>query len=70
MNSEIIKNGNTCTVFRHENLVIKRYNIKSVWHFIKTLQFIKSRGLELVANFIMHLQPTRTFHRPNSFFLL
>ena len=43
MNAEIIKNGNTCTVFRHENLVIKRYNIKSVWHFIKT-QFIKSRG--------------------------
>ena len=43
LNAEIIKNGNTCTVFRHEYLVIKRYNIKSVWHFIKT-QFIKSRG--------------------------
>ena len=43
MNAEIIKNGNTCTVFRHEDLIIKRYNIKSVWHFIKT-QFIKSRG--------------------------
>ena len=43
MNAEIIKNGNTCTVFRNEDLIIKRYNIKSVWHFIKT-QFIKSRG--------------------------
>ena len=43
MNAEIIKNGNTCTVFNHGDLIIKRYNIKSVWHFIKT-QFIKSRG--------------------------
>ena len=42
-NAEIIKNGNTCTVFCHKNLVIKRYNIKSFKHFIK-LQFIKSRG--------------------------
>lgn len=42
-NAEIIKNGNTCTVFCHKNLVIKRYNIKSFTHFLK-LQFIKSRG--------------------------
>ena len=43
MNAEIIKNGNTCTVFRFEDLIIKRYNVKSIWHFIK-MQFIKSRG--------------------------
>ena len=43
MNAEIIKNGNTCTVFRVDDLIIKRYNIKSIWHFIK-MQFIKSRG--------------------------
>ena len=43
LNSEIIKNGNTCTVFCYKNLVIKRYNIKSFMHFIK-LQFIKSRA--------------------------
>ena len=43
MNAEIIKNGNTCTVFRVEDLIIKRYNVKSIWHFIK-MQFIKSRG--------------------------
>ncbi|MDA9913384.1 AarF/UbiB family protein [Methylophilaceae bacterium] len=43
MNAEIIKNGNTCTVFRFDDLIIKRYNIKSIWHFIK-IQFIKSRG--------------------------
>src|SRR5210317_2317350 len=42
--SEVIKNGNTCTVFRHDNLIIKRYNLKSIWHFI-ALQFKKSRGL-------------------------
>lgn len=42
-NAEIIKNGNTCTVFSHKNIVIKRYNIKSFMHFIN-LQFIKSRG--------------------------
>jgi tRNA A-37 threonylcarbamoyl transferase component Bud32 len=43
MNAEIIKNGHTCTVFRVDDLIIKRYNIKSIWHFIK-MQFIKSRG--------------------------
>ena len=42
-NAKIIKNGNTCTVFRIDNLIIKRYNVKSIWHFIK-MQFIKSRG--------------------------
>lgn len=43
LNAEIIKNGNTCTVFRYQDLIIKRYNIKNIWHFIK-IQFIKSRG--------------------------
>jgi tRNA A-37 threonylcarbamoyl transferase component Bud32 len=42
-NAEIVKNGNTCTVFLIDNLIIKRYNVKSIWHFIK-IQFIKSRG--------------------------
>ena len=42
-NAEIVKNGNTCTVFRIDDLIIKRYNVKSIWHFIK-MQFIKSRG--------------------------
>ena len=42
-NAEIVKNGNTCTVFRIDDLIIKRYNIKSIWHCIK-MQFIKSRG--------------------------
>ena len=42
--TEVIKNGNTCTVFRHDNLIIKRYNLKSIWHFV-ALQFKKSRGL-------------------------
>lgn len=43
-NAEVIKNGNTCTVFRYENIVIKKYNLKSIWHFV-ALQFKKSRGL-------------------------
>ena len=40
----IIKDGNTCTVFQYKDFVIKRYNIKSVWHFLR-LQFTKSRAI-------------------------
>lgn len=40
---EVIKNGNTCTVFRYKDLVIKRYNIKNLWHFF-LLQFKLSRA--------------------------
>ena len=43
LNAEIIKNGNTCTVFRNQDLIIKRYNVKNIWHFIK-MQFTKPRG--------------------------
>lgn len=40
---EVIKNGNTCTVFRYKDLVIKRYNLKNIWHFF-LLQFKLSRA--------------------------
>jgi tRNA A-37 threonylcarbamoyl transferase component Bud32 len=40
----ILKNGNTCTVFKKNGMVIKRYNTKNFWHFVKK-QFSKSRGL-------------------------
>lgn len=41
---QIIKDGNTCTVFRYKSFVIKKYNIKSFFHFFSR-QFKKSRGL-------------------------
>jgi len=40
----IIKDGNTCTVFQYKDFVIKRYNIKNFWHFLR-LQFTKSRAI-------------------------
>ena len=40
---EVIKNGNTCTVFKYKDFVIKRYNIKNLWHFF-LLQFKVSRA--------------------------
>ncbi len=67
MNAKIIKNGNTCTVFRIDNLIIKRYNVKSIWHFIK-MQFIKSRG-KIRGKFQIHFN-YRAFHALNLFFIL
>ena len=62
MKSEILKNGNTCTVFHNKDLIIKRYNIKNMLHFLAQ-QIKKPRGLNSwqVANVLKLLNiPTAT----------
>lgn len=52
--AEILKNGNTCTTFKaqinNKTIVVKRYNIKSFWHFLKLSFQRKSRALRSWEN--------------------
>lgn len=51
--AQLIKNGNTCTVgkavINHQQVVIKRYNFKNMWHSFE-LAFRQSRAAKSWAN--------------------
>ncbi len=51
---DILKNGNTCTTFRtklnDKTVVVKRYNVKNFWHFLKLSCQEKSRALRSWEN--------------------